>query len=157
MLARAGAELVLHGHDHADERATLEGPGGAKIPIVGAGSASYAGAVERRSRYNIYEIEGRAITCVTRAHDEAADAFREVRRESLTPSRPPPSTLTLSPLSEEREQDKRLAEGQGGVADDAVAVATGVGARRVADAERVFAPRARAASTATVAGTTPHI
>jgi 3',5'-cyclic AMP phosphodiesterase CpdA len=83
VLARAGAELVIHGHDHADERATLQGPGGTKIPVVGAGSASYAGGPERRSRYNVYEIDGRAITSVTRAHDEAADAFREVRRERL--------------------------------------------------------------------------
>jgi 3',5'-cyclic AMP phosphodiesterase CpdA len=83
VLARAGAELVIHGHDHADERATLEGPGGAKIPIVGAGSASYAGAPERRSRYNVYEIDGGHITCVTRAHDEATDKFREFRRETL--------------------------------------------------------------------------
>ena len=83
VLARAGAELVLHGHDHADERATLDGPGGARIPVVGAGSASYAGAADRRSRYNIYEIDGRAITCIIRAHDEATDRFGEVRRETL--------------------------------------------------------------------------
>ena len=83
VLARAGAELVIHGHDHADERATLEGPGGAKIPVVGAGSASYAGGPERRSRYNVYEIDGRKITCVIRAHDEATDRFREVGREAL--------------------------------------------------------------------------
>jgi 3',5'-cyclic AMP phosphodiesterase CpdA len=84
VLARAGAELVLHGHDHADERATLDGPGGARIPVVGAGSASYAGAPDRRSRYNVYEIDGRAITCIIRAHDEATGAFREYRREALT-------------------------------------------------------------------------
>ncbi|HVZ72265.1 MAG TPA: metallophosphoesterase [Polyangia bacterium] len=83
MLARTGAELVLHGHDHADERATLAGPNGAKIPVVGAGSASYAGGPERRSRYNVYEIEGRAITCVVRAHDEATDQFKEFSREAL--------------------------------------------------------------------------
>jgi 3',5'-cyclic AMP phosphodiesterase CpdA len=83
VLARAGAELVLHGHDHDDERATLTGPGGAKIPVVGAGSASYAGAANRRSRYNVYEIDGRAITCVVRAHDEATDRFREYARETL--------------------------------------------------------------------------
>jgi 3',5'-cyclic AMP phosphodiesterase CpdA len=83
VLARAGAELVLHGHDHADERATLDGPGGAKIPVVGAGSASYAGAADRRSRYNVYEIDGRTITCVIRAHDEASDKFREYKRETL--------------------------------------------------------------------------
>jgi 3',5'-cyclic AMP phosphodiesterase CpdA len=84
VLARAGADLVLHGHDHADERATLEGPAGAKIPVVGAGSASYAGGPDRRSRYNVYEIDGRSITCVIRAHDEASDTFREVKREKLT-------------------------------------------------------------------------
>jgi 3',5'-cyclic AMP phosphodiesterase CpdA len=83
VLARAGADLVLHGHDHADERATLEGPGGAKIPVVGAGSASYSGAPERRSRYNVYEIEGGEIICVVRAHDEATDTFREFSRERL--------------------------------------------------------------------------
>ena len=83
VLARTGADLVLHGHDHADERATLDGPDGRAIPVVGAGSASYAGAPERRSRYNIYEIEGRSITCVIRAHDEPSDQFREVRRETL--------------------------------------------------------------------------
>jgi 3',5'-cyclic AMP phosphodiesterase CpdA len=83
-LARAGAELVIHGHDHADERATLEGPRGARIPVVGAGSASYAGRPERRARYNIYEVTDGAITCVTRAHDEATDGFREVRRELLS-------------------------------------------------------------------------
>lgn len=83
-LASAGAELVLHGHDHRDERATLPGPGGREIPIVGAGSASYTGGAEKRSRYNIYEIDGGAITLVTRAHDETADAFREVRRERIS-------------------------------------------------------------------------
>jgi 3',5'-cyclic AMP phosphodiesterase CpdA len=83
VLERAGAELVLHGHDHADERATLDGPGGTRIPVVGAGSASYAGGADRRARYNIYEIEGRSITCVIRAHDEASDTFREFKRETL--------------------------------------------------------------------------
>src|SRR6185503_5777923 len=83
VLARTGAELVLHGHDHADQRAELPGPGGRPIPIIGGGSASYTGSAERRSRYNLYEIAGGAITWVTRAHDEATDAFREVRRERL--------------------------------------------------------------------------
>jgi 3',5'-cyclic AMP phosphodiesterase CpdA len=82
-LARAGAELVLHGHDHQDERADLQGPGGKPIPVVGGGSASYAGRPERRSRYNIYEIAAGEITWITRAHDEATDSFREVRRERL--------------------------------------------------------------------------
>jgi 3',5'-cyclic AMP phosphodiesterase CpdA len=84
VLARAGADIVLHGHDHRDERAELPAPGGRKIPIIGAGSASYAGGPEKRARYNIYELdESGRITVVTRAHDEATDRFREVRREVL--------------------------------------------------------------------------
>lgn len=83
MLARAGAELVLHGHDHRDERAQLSGPGGQPIPVVGAGSASYGGGPEKRARYNVYEFAGDSITLVTRAHDEGAGAFREVRRDRL--------------------------------------------------------------------------
>src|SRR6185369_2501431 len=78
VLGRTGADLVLHGHDHRDERATLEGPNGAKIPVVGAGSASYAAA----ARYNVYEIEGRTITRVTFGHD--GTGFREVERETLS-------------------------------------------------------------------------
>jgi len=83
VLARAGADLVLHGHDHEDQRAELRGPGGRPIPVIGAGSASYTGGPERRSRYSVYEIAGRSITWVSRAHDEATDAFKEVRREQL--------------------------------------------------------------------------
>jgi 3',5'-cyclic AMP phosphodiesterase CpdA len=81
VLERAGADLVLHGHDHRDERTQLPGPAGKSIPIIGAGSASYAGSPASRSRYNVYEIEGRVITCVTYVHDEAADRFSETRRE----------------------------------------------------------------------------
>jgi 3',5'-cyclic AMP phosphodiesterase CpdA len=86
LLARAGADLVLHGHDHRDEQVRLPGPGGATIPVVGAGSASYAGRAERRSRYNVYEIEGRSIVMLTYAHDEGLDGYREVRRERLAGS-----------------------------------------------------------------------
>jgi 3',5'-cyclic AMP phosphodiesterase CpdA len=83
VLARVGADLVLHGHDHQDERTELSGPGGRPIPVIGGGSASYTGRPEVRSRYNLFEIEGGEITWITRAHDEASDAFREVRRERL--------------------------------------------------------------------------
>jgi 3',5'-cyclic AMP phosphodiesterase CpdA len=83
LLGRVGADLVLHGHDHQDEKTTMGGPAGLAIPIVGAGSASYAGGADRRARYNLYEFDGAAITLVVRAHDEATDAFREVRRERI--------------------------------------------------------------------------
>jgi 3',5'-cyclic AMP phosphodiesterase CpdA len=83
VLARVGADLVLHGHDHHDEHSELPGPGGKPIPIIGGGSASYTGSPERRSRYNLYELSDGHITWTTRAHDEATDAFKEVRRERL--------------------------------------------------------------------------
>ena len=82
-LARVGADLVLHGHDHQDEHTELAGPGGKAIPVIGGGSASYTGGPDKRSRYNLFEIEDRRITLITRAHDEASDAFKEVRRERL--------------------------------------------------------------------------
>jgi 3',5'-cyclic AMP phosphodiesterase CpdA len=83
VLQRAGADLIVHGHDHRDESATLIGPGGGAIPVIGAGSASYAGGPEKRARYNVYEFEGTRITRVTRAHDEASDQFRESARVVL--------------------------------------------------------------------------
>jgi hypothetical protein len=50
---------------------------------VGAGSASYAGAAERCSRYNIYEIDGPRVDVVTYAHDNATGTYGEVRRRTI--------------------------------------------------------------------------
>jgi len=82
LVAKSGAELIIHGHDHKDESATLTGPMRA-VPVVGAGSASYAGANDRRARYNVYEFSDDQITLSTRAHDESTDGFREVARRRL--------------------------------------------------------------------------
>ena len=94
VLARVGAELVLHGHDHQDERSELAGPGGKPIPIIGGGSASYTGSAERRSRYNLYEIEG------GRDHLDHPRPRRGVRRVQRSAARAAglerPLTLTLS-------------------------------------------------------------
>ena len=54
---------------------------GVPIPVVGGGSASYTGGPERRSRYSVYEIEGRSITWVSRSHDEATRHLQRRRRE----------------------------------------------------------------------------
>jgi 3',5'-cyclic AMP phosphodiesterase CpdA len=82
VLARTGAELVLHGHDHRDFWNELPGPG-SRIPVVGAGSASYAGGPAKRARYNVYEIDGAAITALTYAHDAASGRFVEARRKTV--------------------------------------------------------------------------
>jgi len=83
LLERTGADLVLHGHDHRDYFNNLPGPGGTRIPVVGAGSASYDGPPDRRSRYHIFEIADAAITVITYAHDPASNKFGESGRKTL--------------------------------------------------------------------------
>ena len=84
LLARTGADLVLHGHDHRDFWKDLPGPGGARIPVVGVGSASYAGGLKKRSRYRIFELYGAAIIAVTYVHGEAAGKYVEFERRQVT-------------------------------------------------------------------------
>jgi 3',5'-cyclic AMP phosphodiesterase CpdA len=60
-LARHGAELVIHGHDHERARIDLEGPGGPRrtIPVIGVPSASEAPPGKHDpAGYNLYWIEG---------------------------------------------------------------------------------------------------
>jgi 3',5'-cyclic AMP phosphodiesterase CpdA len=71
VLARTGADLVLHGHEHRDLSAELAGPGGARIPVRGIQSGSYdpgaealaksgkagAHAESHRARYRIFTVE----------------------------------------------------------------------------------------------------
>jgi 3',5'-cyclic AMP phosphodiesterase CpdA len=83
ILGRVGVDLILHGHDHRDEFAELAGPEGRRIPAVGTGSASYNGSTERRSRYNVYEIQDRTIEIITYAHDPVSNGFVEARRRRL--------------------------------------------------------------------------
>ncbi len=66
VIARAGAELVLHGHDHREVRTDLPGPDGARVPVLGVTSATYTSShAERRGRFNVYEIDPRARAVVS--------------------------------------------------------------------------------------------
>jgi 3',5'-cyclic AMP phosphodiesterase CpdA len=57
-LARHGAELIIHGHDHERARLELEGPG-RSIPVIGVPSASEAPPGRHDpAGYNLYWIEG---------------------------------------------------------------------------------------------------
>jgi 3',5'-cyclic AMP phosphodiesterase CpdA len=89
VLERRGAELVLHGHEHRDLRATLPGKG-APIPVIGVGSGTYDDArPDRRARYNVYTIEGgRLVSVETRVHDREAGHFAPAATQ---PTAPPPA------------------------------------------------------------------
>ncbi len=59
IIARHGAELVLHGHNHKISVHRLPGPEGS-VPVVGAASASAkAGSYTHRAAYNLFSIEPR--------------------------------------------------------------------------------------------------
>jgi 3',5'-cyclic AMP phosphodiesterase CpdA len=80
-IARQGAELVVHGHNHAQSLRFLPGPG-SEVPVVGVASASARrGAHYPGAAYHLYEItrDGEGIRIAARARglsetsDEIAD------------------------------------------------------------------------------------
>jgi 3',5'-cyclic AMP phosphodiesterase CpdA len=85
LLARVGAELVLHGHEHRDLRRELDGPRG-KIPVIGVGSGTYDDARrERRARYNVYTIaDQRLVSVETRVHDKGTGGFVAYDQSTVT-------------------------------------------------------------------------
>ncbi|MFG1429970.1 metallophosphoesterase [Xanthobacter sp. V2C-8] len=60
VLAEAGAELVMHGHDHRASLGRIESADGGSIPVVGVPSAS-AGPDDERGAgaYALYRVSGR--------------------------------------------------------------------------------------------------
>jgi len=88
-LARRGAELVLHGHDHVQALDWLAGPDG-PIPALGVPSASAAPRHGHRGEpaaYNLYRIEGSAGAwrreVVTRGFRAGSDRVVELARRPL--------------------------------------------------------------------------
>ena len=58
-IAAAGAELVIHGHDHVRSLSWIDGPSG-RVPVIGVPSASAAfGTDHDAAGYNLYRIDGR--------------------------------------------------------------------------------------------------
>ncbi len=56
VIARAGAELVLHGHNHVGSIAFLPGPRG-RVPVIGAPSASArGGTLIHKAGYHLFTI-----------------------------------------------------------------------------------------------------
>lgn len=57
VIARHGAELILHGHNHRLSVAHLRGPDRKPVPVVGVASASAAGGSRtHRAGYNLFRI-----------------------------------------------------------------------------------------------------
>lgn len=79
VLARTGAELVVHGHRHRSWFGTLPGHS-APVPVAGVRSASDVGSrEERRAQYHLYRIEpGRPVRLEVRGYDRETG---RVRRE----------------------------------------------------------------------------
>jgi 3',5'-cyclic AMP phosphodiesterase CpdA len=82
-IAAAGAELVIHGHDHVRSLAWIDGPHG-RVPVIGVPSASAAfGGDHDAAGYNLYRIGGRpgGWTCeVERRGLNGAGAVTECER-----------------------------------------------------------------------------
>lgn len=90
VLSEAGAELVLHGHNHCAMLAHADGPTG-NVPVVGVPSASHAGRHRHHepARYNLYRIDVRneraRIAMVGRAITDDLTCVQTVEERELTP------------------------------------------------------------------------
>lgn len=97
ILARHGADLVLHGHAHEASVATAPGPDGAAIPVLGAPSASAVG--ERghpAARWHGVEIDrqtdgGVEVRVVARGLDPKTGQIGELGRYVLLQAGRPPA------------------------------------------------------------------
>lgn len=103
-IARRGADLILHGHEHVfsfGQVAGLDGP----VPVFGTPSASrLAAQPELMAQYQVYEIDGSAggwrIVAESRAYSLASASFvRSARREVVQQDgalalRPEPDSAT---------------------------------------------------------------
>ncbi len=87
VLAEAGAELVLHGHEHVHSVIWLHGPD-RRIPVVGVPSASAAaGGHWQPAGYNLFRVTGapNAWRCemITRGFASGSDGIIELDRRVL--------------------------------------------------------------------------
>jgi 3',5'-cyclic AMP phosphodiesterase CpdA len=96
LLARHGADLVLHGHAHEAMVATLPGPNGSMIPVLGVPSASALGQRGHpAARWHGVEIEraedgGIQVRVVARGLDPRSGQPAELGRYVLAQAGRPP-------------------------------------------------------------------
>lgn len=85
VLAKRGADLVLHGHAHEALVGSVRGPGGAAIPVLGVPSASAKPSRHAPARWHQIEIEsradgGHAVRVVARGLSETGTEISELGR-----------------------------------------------------------------------------
>jgi 3',5'-cyclic AMP phosphodiesterase CpdA len=90
IVACRGADLILHGHEHAPVNGMIEGRE-SRIPVLGVSSTSSLDArPERRARYQIYGIErttsGWAASGEARGYDRGSASFVPLPAASRTSS-----------------------------------------------------------------------
>ena len=88
VIARCGAELVLHGHTHAQIFSELQTPAG-KVPVIGAPSASELNLrSERCAKYNLYHIKRNGdrwgLKMLVRGYSEESGKFVQEQEANLT-------------------------------------------------------------------------
>jgi 3',5'-cyclic AMP phosphodiesterase CpdA len=76
VIAEAGADLIVHGHEHQDLREELAGPAG-PIPVRGVASGTYHhNKPDRTGRYRIFEIEaGKIVSDYVRVWNRETGTF----------------------------------------------------------------------------------
>ncbi|HEX7840210.1 MAG TPA: metallophosphoesterase [Kofleriaceae bacterium] len=76
VIAEAGADLIVHGHEHRDMTEALPGPSG-PVPVRGIASGTYFhNKPERVARYRIYELgAGGVVSEALRVWDRQGRAF----------------------------------------------------------------------------------
>ncbi|HJV41824.1 metallophosphoesterase [Caulobacter sp.] len=89
VLARRGADLVLHGHAHEALLGALRGPDGASIPVLGVPSASARPSRHAPARWHAIEIEpqpagGFQTRVVARGIEPGREGLSELGRFSLS-------------------------------------------------------------------------
>ena len=89
VIAKHGAELILHGHIHVNSLAWLDGPA-RPVAAVGVPSASATPRGDERASYNLFRIAraGNGWSCeqVVRGFRENEERVTELQRRPLVPS-----------------------------------------------------------------------
>ena len=77
VIADAGAELIVHGHEHQDLTEMLLGPRDAQVPVRGIASGTYEhNRPDRTARYRIYEIrDGKIVSDSVRVWSRSLGRF----------------------------------------------------------------------------------